>query len=379
MTAPQEPMSADEYAVAQAAISAALILFVAQFAKYFANPALAPADWLNLLRLIYPEVAEAREKSATLAREFYDTQRAAAHPDLPVLARDIEPYQFEWFVAAMEPARESFSREQASEQAVGRLAAVAVREVENAGRRQIINAVKYDKPLAEKIERQRQDADLSKAQVAELQSLLKPDPVKRERKTPKLTPEQVAEFQALLNPDAPQTRTTWAGGKTEVTPKAVRAVTEVRGWARVATGRETCAFCLMLISRGPVYFGADTAGLQLPDDEVAAMFKQSDLANYFEDISDFMEEWHTNCDCKVVPVFDLKNWVGRDEAANALRLWRKAGEKANEVLAENPDKKYYSHTEKEWLPTTLNRETINQLRQMLASGDVADWAALHAA
>ena len=49
-------------------------------------------------------------------------------------------------------------------------------------------------------------------------------------------------------------------------------------FARVPTGFETCTFCLMLASRGAVYYSRKTAG-----------------------------EWrhfHRNCDCKVVPRFE---------------------------------------------------------------------------
>lgn len=49
-------------------------------------------------------------------------------------------------------------------------------------------------------------------------------------------------------------------------------------FARVSTGFETCAFCLMLASRGAVYHSRKTAG-----------------------------EWrhfHRGCDCKVVPSFE---------------------------------------------------------------------------
>jgi predicted transport protein len=60
-------------------------------------------------------------------------------------------------------------------------------------------------------------------------------------------------------------------------------------------------------------------------------------------------------------------------------LWKKATVKADEVLEENPDKKYYSFKEKRWLATTKNREAINQLRLMLDSGEATDWAALQAA
>ncbi len=328
MTAPQNPQSAQQYSAQQALISAALLVLVAQFAKLFVNPLLSATDWVGLLRLLYPEVAAAREKSAVLARTFYDTERALAHPDLPVLARELEPYKFEWFVQAMEPARSAMSAEQSRNAAIGQLASLAVREVENAGRRQIIKAVEEDKPLEDKLAEQ------------------------------------------------PEYEVVRKGGKNKV----VR-VSNVKGWARVATGKETCAFCLALISLGPVYSSANKAGLKLPESEALQAITEG------RDVSEVMNQWHKGCDCKVVPVFDLKNWVGREASQKAYRLWEKATERAAAALKADPGKKYYSFGDPEkkippgWYPTTLNREAMNQLRQMIADGDAAatDWAALRAA
>ncbi|MGH3760260.1 hypothetical protein [Actinophytocola sp.] len=70
------------------------------------------------------------------------------------------------------------------------------------------------------------------------------------------------------------------------------------GWARVPTGRETCAFCWMLASRGPVYRTAASAGE--------------------------MTAWHDRCDCHVTPVFDRDTWDGRDTFRAAQQLWRDA-------------------------------------------------------
>ncbi len=314
-------MTPEEYAFQQALISAALARVTVQFTKFFIQPFLSVTGWLQFLQLLYPEVKARRDQSAALARTFYDSQRQRFYPDLPVLARELEPYQFEWFVEAMEPVRPLMSQESSPNVVSGQVAALAVREVENAGRRQIIKAVEADKPVQERIE------------------------------------EEQPQFEVVRK-----------GGKNKVVP-----LRRVKGWARVATGRETCAFCLMLVSRGPVYFGADTAGLDLPDSEALK------LINEGADLSEFMDQWHPNCDCKVVPVFDLKDWPGREESRNALELWKKATVKADEVLEENPDKKYYSFKEKRWLATTKNREAINQLRLMLDSGEATDWAALQAA
>ena len=358
-------MNPEEYSFQQSLITAAIARFVAQFSRFFTRPVLSKSEWVSFLELLFPEVKRRRDESATLARDFYDYQRRLAHPELPVLARDIEPYEFTWFAQAMDPVRVAMSQESSPDKVPAQVASIAVREVETAGRRQIIHAVKDDKPLDDKL--------------AE----------KRDRI--KLSDEQIAEFRALLDPTAEVN--SWAGSTKKISRTVEQVVTEVRGWARVATGRETCAFCLTLISRGPVYYSAQTAGLDLPDEVVVDMFRQSSLEEFFGDTKEFMPDedaWHTNCDCRVVPVFDLQNWVGRDASQKAFTLWEKASAKAEKVLEAEPDKKYYSRNGPDygpnkgkpgWYPTTLNREAMNQLRQMIAAGDAAatDWAALHAA
>ncbi|WP_158881978.1 hypothetical protein [Amycolatopsis anabasis] len=99
-------------------------------------------------------------------------------------------------------------------------------------------------------------------------------------------------------------------------------------WARVATGRETCAFCLALISRGPVYLSADTAGLDLDDTSATQLFQRSlgigeSARLAAKELDESMTEWHTGCDCKAVPVFDRTNWPGRDEWKRAESVWIK--------------------------------------------------------
>lgn len=69
---------------------------------------------------------------------------------------------------------------------------------------------------------------------------------------------------------------------------------EAAGWARVGTG-SSCAFCTMLISRGPVYESQETA--------------------------QGMTAYHAGCDCRAVPVFDRRSWPGRDQFLAAERLW----------------------------------------------------------
>lgn len=304
-------MTPEEYAAQQAFLAGAAARFVMQFGKFFVNPILSLTDWLNFMGLLFPEVKRLRDESAALGRSFYDSQRQIYHPTLTVNARDLEPYDFQWFVQAVEPVRKSLSKEQAPEVALEQLAMQVVREVENGGRKQVIHAVESD--------------DLLKERIAE------------------------------------------EAGRSEEAKTRL-----VRGWARVATGRETCGWCLMLISRGPVYMGADTAGLDLPDWEAEKMIAAG------EDVSEYMEEWHTGCDCKVVPVFDVKSWPGSAAAERALELWTDATLEARSILEANPDKR--SFVKGRWVPTTLNREAINTLRRRLERGDITStqWAALAA-
>lgn len=55
-------------------------------------------------------------------------------------------------------------------------------------------------------------------------------------------------------------------------------------WIRVPTGDKTCAWCMMLASRGPVYYTEDTAG----GDE----FHGTE-----------MDRFHSYCDCEIVAAF----------------------------------------------------------------------------
>lgn len=60
-------------------------------------------------------------------------------------------------------------------------------------------------------------------------------------------------------------------------------------FARVPTGSETCPFCIMLASRGFVYWSEDRAGK--------------------------LDHYHANCDCRVVPSFGGETYEGYDPDA----------------------------------------------------------------
>ncbi|WP_104183327.1 hypothetical protein [Mycobacterium avium] len=136
----------------------------------------------------------------------------------------------------------------------------------------------------------------------------------------------------------------------------------VRGWARVATGRETCAWCLMLVSRGPVYLGADTAGLDMDDETAARMIAAG------EDVSEYMEEWHAGCDCKVIPVYKRASWHGKAAADRALELWNEATLEAIEIEKDDPG--VHTHGKNKGKQFTRNQLALNALRRRLANGEI---------
>lgn len=98
--------------------------------------------------------------------------------------------------------------------------------------------------------------------------------------------------QATSNVGAMVVRHVEQGGRETITQQS-RADPKAIASARVASGRETCAFCTMLIARGPVY--STTSG-------------------------DFRA--HDRCDCVAVPVFDRADYAGRDQYVAAYKLWK---------------------------------------------------------
>jgi hypothetical protein len=276
----------DEYAAQQAVISTWVLNYVRNLGQFFVGQALSTKLWLDLLRLIFPHVAQARQQSAELARSFYDAQRGLAHPGLPRNDVPLTGTDFPTFVKAMEPARAKMSQADSPANALTSLALRATRDVDLAGRRQIIHAVQNDPPM-------------EAAQTA-----------------------------------APKQRL-------------------IRGWARVATGRNPCAWCLMLVSRGPVYLSASNAGLNLDDTSARIALAAG------KDVSDVMDAWHAGCRCIVVPVFKTESWPGQEAAGKALELWKQATREADQRI-ESGDSRTQNR----------NTEALNALRRRIANGEI---------
>lgn len=86
-------------------------------------------------------------------------------------------------------------------------------------------------------------------------------------------------------------------------------------WARILTGSESCAFCVMLASRGPVYSTAEEAGRAKASDA----FRESGAVGW-------VNVFHPGCDCMVVPVYDQNNWPGRKEWKDLEKFYDKVVE-----------------------------------------------------
>lgn len=341
-------MNAQQYAEAQAEIQARVTKYVMQFSTFFVNPALNVTQWLGFLQLLFPEVERARFEAASVARAFYDSERFYHNPELPQHKVYLEQYEFPQFVRAMEPTRKKITVAQSPKDAVVNVVMHTVREVEDAGREQIVRAVEADASVFTEyqIPETRMKAELPEVREYQVQV----DEVKLQRTVKEIVAERLGK--AAPPVEKPKNLT-------------VKPTGPVRGWARVATGKETCAWCLMLISRGPVYLSAKGAGLDLHDAGAAAGLSEG------KDVSEWMNEWHIGCDCKVVPVYDKYDWVGRDAALQAEQLWITASREARQVLEDEPGKKYYSFKSRMWLPTTLNREAVNALRRRLETGEIS--------
>lgn len=293
-------MNPEEYAAQQAIIASQAAQYTLSLGSYFRQGGLTASGWVQLLQLLFPVISQARTQSATLARTFYDSQRALHYPKLPRNDRPLEDYQFDWFVQNMEPARKLMSVETSPDHAMTTLALQATREVDNAGRRQVIHAVVYDPALTEK--------------------------------------------QDVAGDDS--------GSRV------------IRGWARVATGEHPCAWCLMLVSRGPTFLGADTAGLDLDD------FTAQKMLAAGEDVSDYMNEWHPGCKCRVVPVYKTESWAGSAAADKALKLWNEATKEGDALIASGDAR-----------TDNRNTEALNALRRRIYRGEItgSDYAGLAAA
>lgn len=354
-------MKVEEYQAQQAVISAAVAAYVSRFSSFFLIPKLSVAQWLDLLRLLFPEVQQRYRQSAELARRFYDSERRSRRPDLPRHDMYRGELEFEQFVQNMDVARAAVSQPGANRSAITKLSLAAVREVEMGGRRQMLAAV-YSDPIltGEQPSPDTEDLDQNRELMQKLNRVVN----RNDRADSVVYIESAGrdDIRRYLRQDEPEP-------ELEAVEELDYRSDDVIGWARVATGSETCAWCLMLISRGaefpgkdtPFYIEAATAGLNLDDGTAISIWNEvgGSLEAFREATKEDFEQWHAGCDCLVVPVFDVKDWPGKSSAQRAQELWIDAAKEANQLIADGEARTKNKH-----------KETLNALRRRLDRGEI---------
>lgn len=167
----------------------------------------------------------------------------------------------------------------------------------------------YDSQRLEHVGDDDYNIDLPSYELAWLEESLQP--IFREARVIEFSDEKVVETALRVAKEVEN-----GGRRTAL--NAVRGETRRVGFARVATGRETCAFCLMLVSRGPVFKSELKAGAK-HEGAAEILETRNDFSD--EELDDLMTRWHPGCDCKVVPVFDQDNWQGRDDYLRMQQIW----------------------------------------------------------
>lgn len=278
-------MTPEEYEQAVAAKATPAFLLAAQLLAGMRAVEMTEQAWTAFLQAVYGTVQQLAWEAALAARDFYDAERLRQIPGVPRQDFNLPRLSFEQFVKDMESVRKHTTQPDFPVEVVAMRVA---RSVENSARRTIIRGVEDPDPILD-------------------QFLDEPTPVQDRPKKVK-------------------------------TPKVQKLV---RGWARVPTGRETCGFCWMLCSRGPVYENSWQAGAKIGDSEVIKRTADGSMT------SDDMNQWHTGCDCKTVPVFRLEEWPGKELHEAAWALWEK-------------EIQYRYH----------GNDAINEYRKLVESGEI---------
>lgn len=112
-----------------------------------------------------------------------------------------------------------------------------------------------------------------------------------------------------------------------------------RAWARVLTGARSCWFCVMCASRGPVYRSAENAG----------------------DNKGPWNSYHDHCDCKVVPVFDHRNWEGVGQYRQLEKMWRDVTWKKRDGKLRPQDGEIQRQLIQKFLKSDNGKQQLNEI------------------
>lgn len=125
-----------------------------------------------------------------------------------------------------------------------------------------------------------------------------------------------------------------------------------RGWARVLTGARSCWFCVMCASRGPVYQSAKSAG----------------------DNKGPWNSYHDHCDCKVVPVFDHRNWEGVEQYRQLEKMWRDVTWKKRDGKLRPQDGEIQRQLIQKFLKSDSGKQQLNKISNFRNDQDyVVSW------
>lgn len=130
-------------------------------------------------------------------------------------------------------------------------------------------------------------------------------------------------------------------------------------WARVLSGPENCAFCIVLASRGPVYSDAEMAGR-----------KRADTLE-----ENYINSYHDGCDCMVVPVFSMGDWAGRDAWRELEKFYKQALKDVDKSRLYERRKEYKGKPEKNDLLAAVDqavrdgkRPNVENIRESTSIG-----------
>lgn len=252
-----------------------------EFLQHLLGKEITPSLWQQIIDFLFGVVRPASRQVAVSAREFYDSERARVLPGAPRHDVLLAVVTYDVFARDMQGIRGVGPGVEITREVINRIGLRVARTIENSGRWTIMHAVQSADPwLAEYDDVSWLPEDQSEGFTS---STISKDELRNLRKDLRRR----------------------GGG--------------IQGWARVPTGRETCAFCLALCSRGAVYRDARSAGSKLGNDDTLKLQR----AGLFTP-KEHMLEWHDGCDCKVVPVWDPDNWQGKQRADAAYEMWASA-------------------------------------------------------
>ncbi len=225
----------------------AALLYVFQS---FIRGYMSAREWNDMMTVTYRVMKPYRDEGTQLAREFYDSNRAAQLPDKDrhdIFTDDFYPER--WYREAMMPVYQATQQGASPEVAVEEAVARVTKVYEDAQRRTLIQGVRDD----------------------------------------------------VGQP--------------------------IRGFARFDPRPPTCAFCTMMISRGPVYHEGN-AGFPFDTERLERLI----LDDKPDEINELMNKWHPKCTCIVVPVYKYDNYPTQEQEKEAFEIYKKARKKVSSQL-----------------------------------------------